>query len=70
MESAEQTTTLESRILLTNLHWASFFSKMPLRESNLPLLPYSRQLTASADEKTVSSPVPIDTFEVEPELEG
>ena len=70
MESAEQTTTLESRILLTNLHWASFFSKMPLRESNLPLLPYSRQLAASADEKTVSSPVPIDTFEVEPELEG
>jgi hypothetical protein len=70
MESAEQTTTLESRVVLANIHWASFFSKMPLRESKLPSLPYSRQLAIRADGKTATSPVPIDTFEVEPELEG
>jgi hypothetical protein len=38
MESAEQITALQKRVLLANKRWGSFFSKMPLRDASPQLL--------------------------------
>ena len=69
MNLEEQSPALQKRDLLANKHWGAFFSKMPLRASNLPPLPYSRAIHARPDGKNVTSPVSIDSFEVEFESE-
>ena len=65
----EQNAALQKRALLANNYWGSFFSEMPLRESNLPSSADSRAMLVRPDGKTLTSPVSINSFEVGFELE-